>query len=102
VLGFIFSIRSGVVIAPVVAVICWRGIGARTLTLAAAGLLVLVVPAIYLSEPFRNLGGFDSNYAIDLIWAHWAAVAAVVLLAVALVRTLAAARAAVRGGAARH
>ena len=95
-LGFVFSIRSGIVIAPVVALICWRGIGAWALTLAAAVLLVAVVPAIYLSEPFRNLGGYDFNYAIDLIAAHWVAVAAVVLLLVALARTLSEARAARR------
>jgi arabinofuranan 3-O-arabinosyltransferase len=88
VLGFIFSIRAGVVIAPAVMLICWRGIGARALTLVAGVLLAVVVPAIYLSEPFHNHGGYDFNYAIDLIYAHWAAVAAVVLLTVALARTL--------------
>jgi arabinofuranan 3-O-arabinosyltransferase len=92
VLGFIFSIHSGVVIAPAVALICWRGIGARPLTIAAGLLLALVVPAIYLAAPPTNLGGYNSNYAIDLIWAHWAAVAAVVLLTLALARTLLEAR----------
>jgi hypothetical protein len=88
VLGFVFSIRSGVVIAPVVAVIAWRGIGARSLTLVAGALLLIAVPAIYMFDLPPNQGGFDYTYAIDLIAAHWVAVAAIVLLTVALARSL--------------
>jgi arabinofuranan 3-O-arabinosyltransferase len=88
VLGFAFSIRSGLVIAPVVAVVAWRGIGARALTLAAGALLLIAVPAIYMLHLPPNQGGFDYTYAIDLIAAHWVAVAAIVLLTVALVRAL--------------
>ena len=94
VLGFVFSIRSGVVIAPVVAVIAWRGIGAPALMLAAGALLLVAVPAIYLFDLPPNQGGYDFTYAIDLIAAHWVAVAAIVLVAAALARTLIEARAA--------
>ena len=87
VLGFVFSIRSGVVIAPVVAAIAWRGIPVRALTLAAGALLLIAVPAIYLLDLPPNQGGYDFNYAVDLIAAHWVAVAAMVLLLVALART---------------
>jgi hypothetical protein len=94
VLGFVFSIRSGLVIAPVVAVIAWRGIGPRALMLAAGALLLVAVPAIYLFDLPANQGGYNFTYAIDLIAAHWVGVAAVVLLIVALTLTLAQARAA--------
>ncbi|HEY1590151.1 MAG TPA: alpha-(1-_3)-arabinofuranosyltransferase family protein [Solirubrobacteraceae bacterium] len=92
VLGFIFSIRSGLVIGPVVAVIAGRGISVRALILAAGALLVVVVPAIYLLDLPPNQGGYDFTYAIDLIAAHWVGVAAIVLLVVALARTLIEAR----------
>jgi arabinofuranan 3-O-arabinosyltransferase len=88
VLGFIFSIRSGLVIAPVVAVVAWRGIGPRPLTLAAGALLLIAVPAIYMFDLPPNQGGFDFTYSIDLIAAHWVAVAAIVLLTIALARSL--------------
>jgi hypothetical protein len=92
VLGFIFSIRSGLVIAPAVTLILWRGISARILVLLAGALLLFVVPAIYLSAPYHNQGGYDFGYAVELIDAHWIAVAAVVLLTVAVAQTLSSAR----------
>jgi arabinofuranan 3-O-arabinosyltransferase len=88
VLGFIFSIRSGLVIAPAVTFILWRGISARTLVLVAGALLLIAVPAIYLSAPYHNQGGFDFGYPVELIDAHWIAVAAVVLLTVVVAQTL--------------
>jgi arabinofuranan 3-O-arabinosyltransferase len=91
-LGFVFAIRAGVVIGPAVAFALWRGIGARTLSLAAGGLLAVVVPVLYLVDTPPDHGGFDSNYAIDLIAAHWVGVAAVVCLLLALFRTLAGVR----------
>jgi hypothetical protein len=60
-----------------------RGIGIRALALTAAGLLGILVPALYLLDPPRNRGGYASDYAGDEIWAHWAATAALVLLAFA-------------------
>lgn len=91
VLGFVFSIRAGVVIGPAVAVVLWRGVGPRALALAAGGLLAIAVPAIYLAFMPADRGGYNADYPMDLIGAHWVAVAAWVLLALALARTVAAA-----------
>ena len=86
-LGFLFAIRAGVALFPVVTFVLWRGIGARTLALVAAGLLALE-PAIYLLFTPEDKGGYNSNYPVALIGAHWVAVAAVVLLGLSLWRTL--------------
>jgi arabinofuranan 3-O-arabinosyltransferase len=88
VVGFVFALRAGVVLGPVVAVVLWRGIGARPLALAAAGLLGVVVPALYVLFPARDRGGFNFEYAQDHLAAHWCAVGALVLLGLALWRTL--------------
>jgi hypothetical protein len=87
VLGFVFARRAGLVIAPAVALLLWRGVGPRALALAAGGLLALE-PAIYLLFPPEDKGGYNFNYPVALIGAHWVAVAAVVLLGLALGRTL--------------
>jgi FtsH-binding integral membrane protein len=86
-LAFLFAIRAGVALFPVVTFVLWRGIGARTLALVAAGLLA-VEPAIYLLFTPEDRGGYNSNYPVALIGAHWVAVAAVVLLGLSLWRTL--------------
>jgi arabinofuranan 3-O-arabinosyltransferase len=88
VLGFTFAIRAGVVIAPAVALILWRGWSPRALILAAGALLVIVVPVLYLLFPGQDRGGYDTEYAVEHLGAHWVAVAAVVLLLMALARTL--------------
>ncbi|HEX8086142.1 MAG TPA: alpha-(1-_3)-arabinofuranosyltransferase family protein [Solirubrobacteraceae bacterium] len=92
VLGFVFAIRAGVVIAPAVAFVLWRGFSAKQLALAAGGLLGVVVPILYLAISPRDPGGYNTNYAVELIAAHWVGVAAVVLIGIALWRTVAAAR----------
>ena len=58
------------------------------LALAAGGLLGVVVPVLYLAIAPRNPGGYNTNYAVELIAAHWVGVAAVVLVALALWRTV--------------
>lgn len=78
-------------IGPAVAVVLWRGVGPRALALAAGGLLAIAVPAIYLAFMPADRGGYNADYPMDLIGAHWVAVAAWVLLALALARTVAAA-----------
>ena len=90
--GFVFALRAGVVIGPLVFLLLWRGISVRMLTLAAALLLGVVVPVLYLVLMPDDLGGFNSEYAVDLIAAHWVSVAAFVLLVLALWRTLSTAR----------
>jgi hypothetical protein len=92
VLGFVFAIRAGVMVAPAVAIILRRGVRVRTLAAAAAILLGVVVPAIYEIWLPRDKGGYRFTYPVDLIAAHWAAVAALVLLAIALAGVLSTAR----------
>ncbi len=89
VLGFVFALRAGVVLGPLLAYALWRGVPEGWLTRLAAGLLVVVVPAIYLIFPPGNEGGFDPNYAEVEIYAHFVAVLAVCALGLALVRVLA-------------
>ncbi len=86
--GFVFALRAGVVIGPLVWILLWRGATVRALTAAAALLIGVVVPALYLILMPDDLGGFNSEYAIDLIAAHWIAVLAFILLALALTAAL--------------
>jgi hypothetical protein len=83
-LGFAFALRAGVAIAPAVALILWRGWSPRALILAAGGLLAIVVPILYVLFPGRDRGGYDTEYAVEHLGAHWVTVAAVVLLVVAM------------------
>ncbi|MFL5780517.1 MAG: hypothetical protein ACJ760_04320, partial [Thermoleophilaceae bacterium] len=85
VLGFAFALRAGVAIAPAVALILWRGWSPRVLILAAGALLTLVVPILYVLFPGTDRGGYDNDYALEHLGAHWVTVAALVLLIVALV-----------------
>jgi arabinofuranan 3-O-arabinosyltransferase len=91
VLGFVFAKRAGVVIAVGLFVIFWRGYGPRALA-AAAGAVLLAVPLAYLITDPRNQGGYNFNYSVELIYAHWLGVAAVILLGLAVWMTLRAAR----------
>jgi hypothetical protein len=84
VLGFAFALRAGIAIAPAVALILWRGWSPRALILAAGGLLTIVVPILYVLFPGTDRGGYDTEYAVQHLGAHWVTVAAVVLLVVAL------------------
>ena len=86
--GFVFALRAGIVLGPVLGLALWRGIDSRWATRLAGGLLAIVVPAIYLLHPVRNLGGFNPNYANAEIDAHFVAVLAVCALGYALVRAL--------------
>ena len=87
-LAFLFAARSSVVIFPALTLIFWRGWSPRALVAAAAGLLVVVVPLLYALDPPRDRGGYNFEYSLDLIRAHWVTVAALVLLMVACGRTL--------------
>jgi arabinofuranan 3-O-arabinosyltransferase len=69
-----------------------RGVGARALLLAAGALLAVVVPILSVAIPAENRGGFGTDYPVDRIAVHWVTAAALVLIAFALARTLAAAR----------
>ena len=87
-LGFVFAARSAPLIALGTFLILWRGIGARALVAAAGALLLVVVPLLTLAVPVRDPGGYNFEYAQERIAVHWVTVAAVVLLILALARTL--------------
>jgi hypothetical protein len=90
VIGFVFALRAGAVAGPLVALLLWRGPAVRTLFTAAGGLLLLAVPALYVAHVLAADRGnpFDTTFATDRLAAHWVAVAAVVLLALGLLRQL--------------
>jgi arabinofuranan 3-O-arabinosyltransferase len=88
VFGFAFALRAGIVIGPVTALVLWRGISARAMITTAGALLAIVVPAVYLVFPATDRGGYDTAYPVERLGAHWVTVAAVVLLVLALARTL--------------
>lgn len=86
--AFVFALRVGAIAGPLVAVVLLKGVSARTFALGAGALLAVVLPGVYLLFTPEDLGGFNSDYAEDLLGGHWVAVAAWLLLAAALVRTL--------------
>jgi hypothetical protein len=57
--------------------------------IAAAAALLGALPLIYAITSPRDRGGYNFNYSVSLIWAHWTGVAAVVLLSAAVWRILA-------------
>jgi arabinofuranan 3-O-arabinosyltransferase len=91
VLGFVFGAATGLPIAVVVGLVLWRGVSPGTLVGVAAALLVVVVPLLYLVRLPADGPGQRFSYAVDELAAHRVGAAAIVLLAVALWRTLAAA-----------
>jgi hypothetical protein len=91
-LAFLFAKRTSVVIFPLLTLILWRGVGARALTLAAAGLIGVVVPLLYLIASPTDRGGYNFEYSLETIDAHWVTEGALVLLMVACWRTIADAR----------
>jgi hypothetical protein len=85
--GFVFGVIPGLVSVPAIALVLWRGIGARRLTIAAAALLGIVVPVLYLVHPGDEHGGNHFGYAMGHLGAHYVAVAALGLLMLALWRS---------------
>jgi len=85
--GFVFGYVPGIVSAPAIALVLWRGIGARALTIAAAALLGVLVPIIYVIHPGPESGGNHFGYAMAHLGAHYIGVAALGLLMAALWRS---------------
>jgi arabinofuranan 3-O-arabinosyltransferase len=81
--GYVFAIRAGAAVFLGLTFVLWRGYGPRKLVLAAAALLGIVVPIIYVVASPRDRGGANYGYATETIFAHWTAVAAIVLLSLA-------------------
>jgi hypothetical protein len=96
VLGFVFALRAGAVLAPLVFLVLWRGVSARTLALLAGGILLVVLPVLHVAVGLPG-EGYDTNYAVQRIAEHWLAVGAVCALAGALWLTLSPALARRRG-----
>jgi arabinofuranan 3-O-arabinosyltransferase len=92
-LALLFAKRTSVVIFPLLTVILWRGVSARLLAATAAGLLGVVVPLMYLIASPIDRGGYNFEYSLQTINAHWVAEGALVLLMVACWRTIVDARA---------
>ena len=81
-------------IFPALTFILWRGVGARVLIAIAVALLGIVVPLLYAVVSPRDRGGYNFEYSVELIRAHWVGVLALVLLGAACWRMLSAVRAA--------
>lgn len=92
VIGAIFALRAGAGAFPLLAFVLWRGFEPGALARIAALLLAIAVPVAYLIGSPPNLGGYNFDYSTKLIGAHWIGVAALVLLALATFKSLAAAR----------
>jgi hypothetical protein len=92
ILGFCFSIRSSLAIFIGITLIVHFRLRPGLLAGIAGALLAIVVPLIYLLWPAEDRGGYNPGYAGEHTGAHWFAVAAYVLLAVALVQALSTAR----------
>jgi hypothetical protein len=86
--GFAFAARATPLFALGVFVILWRGIGAKPLALAGGALLGVAVPLLYVIIRPENRGGFNPEYSIGRIAAHWVAVAGVALFVLALSRAM--------------
>jgi hypothetical protein len=93
-LSFIFAWRAGLFIAPALAIVFWRAVGARVLAATSAGLIAIAIPLEYLIAQPNNEGGHGYNfgYSVDVIYAHWIGVLAVILLGLSGWMTLTAAR----------
>ena len=87
-LGFAFAARATPLFALGVFFVLWRGIGAKPLALAGGAVLGLALPLLYVVAPPENRGGFNPEYSIDRIAAHWVAVAGVTLMILALSRAM--------------
>jgi hypothetical protein len=83
-LGYLFAIRAGAGLFLLLTFVLWRGYGPRTLVLAAAALLGIVVPILYAIVSPSHRGPYDFAYSTQLITPHWVGVGAIVLLIVAV------------------
>jgi hypothetical protein len=96
VLGFVFALRAGAILGPLTFLVLWRGVSARTLALLAGAVLLIVVPVVHVAVGLPGQG-YDTNYAVQRIAAHWLAGGALCALGGALLLTLSPALARRRG-----
>ena len=98
-LCLLFALRTSVLIFPALTLVLWRGVNPRLLIGTAVLLLGVVVPLLYLVISPRNRGGYNFDYSVELMDAHWVGVAAFVLLGAACWQLIATERSARRAGA---
>jgi arabinofuranan 3-O-arabinosyltransferase len=91
-LALLFAKRTSLVIFPLFTLVLWRAIGSRLVTIGAAFLIGVVIPLAYLFANPMNRGGYNFEYSIETITAHYFGIGALVLLMVACWRTIADAR----------
>jgi arabinofuranan 3-O-arabinosyltransferase len=95
-IGLAFGLRAGAVAAVAFAAIAWRGISDRALSIIAALLLGVGVPLAYVVAAIvhddEGRGGNSTDFGANRMAAHWMALAALIALALLLVRTLRAQR----------
>jgi hypothetical protein len=92
VIAFLFGPLAGAAAVLGILVVLRGAVGARRLALAGGALLAIIVPVLYLvhsADPERTN---NVAFPVERIAAHWVAVAALIALLAALLRTLAAAR----------
>jgi hypothetical protein len=82
--AFLLALRAGAVLAPLTFLALTRGITVRRLIGLALAAIALL-PVIYLVFQPKNPGGYQFDYANDLLGAHWVAAFAVVCIAAASV-----------------
>jgi hypothetical protein len=91
-IGLAFGLRAGAVAAVAFAAIAWRGISDRALGIIAAVLLGVGVPLAYVVAAIihddEGRGGNSTDFGANRLAAHWMALAALIALALLLVRTL--------------
>ena len=73
-------------------VIFWRGVGPASARRGLRGLLAVAVPIVYVIAQPNNEGGYNFAYSVQVIYAHWVGVVAVILLGLSGWFTLTAAR----------
>ena len=88
-----FALRTSVATFPLLTLILWRGAGARLLTAAAAVLLGGGRAAALPHRLPEDRGGYDFEYSLQVIDAHWVGEGALVLLMAACWRAIGDARA---------
>ena len=92
VIAFLFGPVAGAAAALGVLVVLRSAVGARGLALAGGALLAIVVPVLYLVHPADAERANNVAFPVERIAAHWVAVAGLIALLAALLRTLADAR----------
>jgi hypothetical protein len=91
-LCLLFALRTSLLTFPLFTIVLWRGVRSEPLTAVAAAALGIAVPVMYAVISPRNRGGYNFDYSLELMRAHWVGVAGVLFLIAACWRALSSAR----------